>query len=299
MPFSQVLQRGQPVFVDNCQEAIPILPENGTGKWPAAIPLVSKGRVVGALNVASCKRAFFSPEEKNILELIGKEAGTLVSKLQTEAALRESEKYYRTLIDTSPDIIVVMDLDARLITVNQQFLKIGGYFYDEVIGAMHLRFRLPGSIATFLAKRPPSSSKKGRPSGSDYLFRKKDGQAVPLEVSAGLLYDGAGRPMGIIAIGRDISERKRAEQELRESKALLDAVVENVPLMIFLKEATDLKFVIFNRAGKNFWVIAAIACSARTIWTCSRPSKPLSSWPRTGKFSIGQPTCWTSRKSPS
>ncbi len=45
--------------------------------------------------------------------MIGKEAGTLVSKLQTETALRESEKYYRTLIDTSPDIIVVMDLDAR------------------------------------------------------------------------------------------------------------------------------------------------------------------------------------------
>jgi len=48
-----------------------------------------------------------------------------------------------------------------------------------------------------------------------------------------------------------VIDRKRVEQELRESKALVDAVVENVPLMIFLKEAADLRFVIFNRAGEE------------------------------------------------
>jgi PAS domain S-box-containing protein len=55
----------------------------------------------------------------------------------------------------------------------------------------------------------------------------------------------------VISIYHDITERKRAEEALRESKALVDAVVENVPLMIFLKEATDLRFVIFNRAGEE------------------------------------------------
>ena len=49
----------------------------------------------------------------------------------------------------------------------------------------------------------------------------------------------------------DISERKQAEAELMESKGLIDTVVENIPLMIFLKEATDLRFVIFNRAGEE------------------------------------------------
>jgi PAS domain S-box-containing protein len=49
----------------------------------------------------------------------------------------------------------------------------------------------------------------------------------------------------------DITERKRAEEELGEAKALMDAVVENVPFMIFLKEATDLRFVVINRAGEE------------------------------------------------
>ncbi|KAF0158523.1 MAG: response regulator receiver, partial [Syntrophaceae bacterium] len=50
---------------------------------------------------------------------------------------------------------------------------------------------------------------------------------------------------------RELAERKRVEVELKESKALIEAVVENVPLMIFLKEATALRFVILNRAGEE------------------------------------------------
>ena len=85
--------------------------------------------------------------------MIGKEAGTLVSKLQTETALRESEKYYRTLIDTSPDIIVGHGPRVPgLITVNQQFLKVGGYFYDEVIGKSTFDF-VAGLDRDFLAKK--------------------------------------------------------------------------------------------------------------------------------------------------
>ncbi|HEX7501976.1 MAG TPA: PAS domain S-box protein, partial [Acidobacteriota bacterium] len=250
LPFSQVLLRGQSVFLDDAQKNHPYFFKKWGWRMAGSVPLLSKGRVIGALSAASCRREAFTLEEKNILEMIGKEAGTLVSKLQTETALRESEKYYRTLIETSPDIIVVMDLDVRLTTVNQQFLKTGGYFYDEVIGKNTYDF-VSGLDPASLAKRTTQFVKKGKASGSEYQFKKKDGHAVPLEVAASLLYDDAGKPMGIIAIGRDITERKRDEQELRESKALLDAVVDNVPLMIFLKEATDLKFVIFNRAGEE------------------------------------------------
>jgi two-component system, cell cycle sensor histidine kinase and response regulator CckA len=50
---------------------------------------------------------------------------------------------------------------------------------------------------------------------------------------------------------RDITERTRADRELRESKQLLDSIVESVPLMLFLKEAQDLRFVVFNKAGEE------------------------------------------------
>ena len=49
----------------------------------------------------------------------------------------------------------------------------------------------------------------------------------------------------------DIAERIRAEKALKEAKALTEAVLENVPLMVFLKEATDLRYAMFNRAGEE------------------------------------------------
>jgi PAS domain S-box-containing protein len=59
-----------------------------------------------------------------------------------------------------------------------------------------------------------------------------------------------GRPV-LVESYVDISQRKRAEQELSDSKALVEAVVENIPNMIFLKEAKDLRFLVFNRAGED------------------------------------------------
>lgn len=63
--------------------------------------------------------------------------------------------------------------------------------------------------------------------------------------------DTSGSIVGLRGTATDITERKEAEKSLTEAKALTEAVVENVPLMIFLKEAKDLKFVMFNRAGEE------------------------------------------------
>jgi PAS domain S-box-containing protein len=60
----------------------------------------------------------------------------------------------------------------------------------------------------------------------------------------------AGRPF-LVGTGIDITKRKATEQELQEAKTLTDAIVENIPLMVFLKDATDLRFVTFNRAGEE------------------------------------------------
>ncbi len=163
------------------------------------------------MNAASSQRGTFSPEEKSILEMVGKEAGTLISKLQTETELRESEKYYHTLIDTSPEVIAVMGLDARLLTVNQQFLMTGGYAYGDVVGRSTYDF-VSGLDRLFLEKKTASFIRRKSVSGSEYLFKRKDGQSIPLEVSASLFNDSQGRPKGIIALGRDVSERQQAEK---------------------------------------------------------------------------------------
>jgi len=239
LPFSQVLLGGRPLYVDDAERSQPEFFEKWGWRMAASVPLLSKGRVVGALNVASRQRSAFTAEERETLEMIGKETGTLVSKLQTEAALRESEKYYRTLIDTSPDIVTVMDLEARLLTVNQQFLKAGGYSSDEVIGVCAFDF-IAGLSREMLQRQMAEFIASLQAVGSEYIFRRKNGETIPLDVSAGFLFNDAGKPFGVIAIGRDVRERKRAEEALRDSEEKFRSIAEQTSDLIAVTDGAGI-----------------------------------------------------------
>jgi PAS domain S-box-containing protein len=88
-------------------------------------------------------------------------------------------------------------------------------------------------------------------SSSTFRIVRKGGKIRNIYTENRFALNKKGNPVGIYGIIQDITERIQAELELRESKALMEAVVENVPLMIFLKEAKDLRFVIFNHAGEE------------------------------------------------
>ena len=65
------------------------------------------------------------------------------------------------------------------------------------------------------------------------------------------ILDAQGKPQYLVGISDDITERKRAEEEASRTQAFLDSVVENIPIMVFVKEAKDLKWVLWNRAGEE------------------------------------------------
>ena len=70
-------------------------------------------------------------------------------------------------------------------------------------------------------------------------------------LSLSILRDPGGAPLYYISQIEDMTERKRVEKELRNANAFLDAIIENIPLMLFIKESASLRFVRFNRAGED------------------------------------------------
>ena len=82
-------------------------------------------------------------------------------------------------------------------------------------------------------------------------YLRKDGTVVDIMLSASILRDPAGAPRYYISQIEDITERKRVEKELRDANVFLDAIVENIPLMLLIKESASLRFVRFNRAGED------------------------------------------------
>ena len=63
--------------------------------------------------------------------------------------------------------------------------------------------------------------------------------------------DASGNVVGWVASVMDITERKRIEEELKAANAFLDAIIENIPLMLFIKESQSLRFMRLNRAGED------------------------------------------------
>ena len=142
--------------------------------------------------------------------------------------------------------MALLNKDEEYTYMNQAHARIYGYENaGELIGKSWRILYDADEIQRFDAEIMPKFGQTGYWQG-EALGMKKNGSKFPQEISLTALEGG-----GLICVVHDITERKRAEAELVESKALIEAVVENVPLMIFLKESTDLRFVIFNRAGEE------------------------------------------------
>jgi len=134
--------------------------------------------------------------------------------------LRRSEEKLRSIFASSPDFIVVTDLDGNIIECNQKALGILGFSSKgEVIGK---------SAFAFIAERDHSTvvecMKKTLAQGSlqnmEHTFLTKDGCEFPIELSASVIKDSSGSPSNFVTIIKDITERKRMEQQLIKSERL-------------------------------------------------------------------------------
>jgi PAS domain S-box-containing protein len=164
-------------------------------------------------------------------------------EVRSDAEPDASDSRYRLLFESLADPVFVVDQETgRILEVTPVTARIYGYARAELIGQ---------SIAAVSAN--PARTLEDLRHGPRHMtvrsHERKDGTQFPVEVIASVVEWGGRK--AVIHVVRDISERVRAEEALRESKSLVDAVVDNVPLMVFLKEATDLRFVLFNRAGEE------------------------------------------------
>lgn len=173
-------------------------------------------------------------------------------------ALRESEEKYRWLIDNMADVITIMDMNLRFTYVSPSIMRMRGYTAEEATAQTLEQVMTPESLQ-ILAKvfeeemklEASGTADPGRSRILDLDEYRKDGSIVCMENHLSFLRDEAQKAVGIISLTRDITERKRAEEEIVRTNTFLDSIIENIPDMIFLKDARELRFVRFNRAGEE------------------------------------------------
>jgi len=151
-------------------------------------------------------------------------ARDITDRRQAEEALRRSEEQYRLLFEQSADGIVVVGPGGCLVSANPAMCRILGRPQDEVVGSNVLRHIHPDDIHTARKRFGLLMSGTAPLPGQVYRLARDDGAPVWVEVRSQPL-QWEGRP-GFLVVARDVTERRQAEEALRESEARYRAVVE-------------------------------------------------------------------------
>ena len=136
------------------------------------------------------------------------------------SALIESGQRYRKLIETSPDAILVSDLEGKIQVVNRQTLRLYGLKRRrEIVGKSGFIFVAPEDQQKTRAALV-RVLKKGRISNFEYVSLRKDGSRFYSSANASILFDLGGKPEGITIISHDVSEKKEVERMKSEFVSL-------------------------------------------------------------------------------
>ena len=200
----------------------------------------SAGQVFGILSALSRSPIQSFPSLQEIMDIIAVKAAAEIERTQIERALRESEEKYRVLADNATDIIWILDLATRKFTYfSPSVKKIQGFTPEEAVELPLEKMFTPESYTRAMAelKETLELDKKHQVEHNRirvFEFQEfcKDGSVISTETRMRFIRNADGIPIRLQGITRDITERKRVEEALKESEDFNRGLVENMPDMV-------------------------------------------------------------------
>ncbi|MGA2463390.1 MAG: PAS domain-containing sensor histidine kinase [Thermodesulfobacteriota bacterium] len=143
---------------------------------------------------------------------------------RAEEALRESENKYRKIFENVQDVFYQTDNEGNIIDISPSIERYSGYPREELIGKpVGAVYFNPEDRITLLK----AIGEKVEVVDYEVRLKSKDNRLIYTSVNAHILFDSAGKPIGVEGTLRDITERKRAEEALQESEERYRALVES------------------------------------------------------------------------
>ncbi len=181
-------------------------------------------------------------------------ARDISERKKSEEALSESEEKYRLLATNTLDIIWTTDIDFNIKFVNSAIYNLLGYTPDEFADLNPSVFTMPEGLNTIQAAAEKSISKFNAEESSQEKFEvkqiRKDGTVIDVEITSNLLQDSEGQIIGFQGRSVDITERKIAEEALKESEDKFRNYVETSQDLIWECDAEG-RFIYLNPAWEE------------------------------------------------
>jgi PAS domain S-box-containing protein len=254
----------------------------------AALPLVKGGQVLGVLGLASIAPRDFGQRAPLLEALAGQIAVALqnallhdqvqhhvaelerevAERVQAEQALRQSEEYFRALIEEASDFITIVDADGMIRYRSPSARQPLGYDVQEILGENMVRFVHPDDLSKLIDAFNQAVRSPGRPVYVEPRIRDKHGSWRTIEAIGTNLLDNPA-VKGIVVNIRDITERKHIEEALQRRNRELELL--NLTGQAF-NSSLDLDQVLVSVLEEVRSLLDASACSA---WLIDRQTDEL------------------------
>lgn len=223
-----VAQRRQAIRVEDTaqdENFVPIAASRVEARSLLCFPLVVAEKLVGVLNLSHSTPGFFSAQSENTLSFVAERAARIFASHLLHQRVRESEEHYRLVAKNAGDGILVFDKDGHLVSANPAVETISGvpaerYLSGEADWESGIH---PADRDLFMAHQKQLLNAE-TPNTIQYRHLDAQGEVHHLEQRSSPLLDSSGHVTGIVSVARDITERKRAEENRRELEEQLQHV---------------------------------------------------------------------------
>jgi PAS domain S-box-containing protein len=172
----------------------------------------------------------------------------ITERKQAEETLRQSEERYRTILETMQEAYYEIDLGGNFTLVNDKVCKDLGYTKEELIGTNSKQYRDKKNEEQ-IYQLCNELYKTGNPiKALEIEYTNKDGTKRIYEMSTSLIRDIEGKPIGFRGVSRDITERRKAEEQLKRYAAELERSNEEVKNFAYIV-SHDLRVPLVNLKG--------------------------------------------------
>jgi PAS domain S-box-containing protein len=199
------------------------------------IPLLIEDQLLGVLDLQATEVNAFSKDDVSVLKAVANYVAYVIAEKQRAEALANERNLIRTLIDNLPDYIYVKDAESRFMIANMALARsFGEKTPEEIVGKTDRDFHSPE-----LAERFRADEQAVLTSGQAIINREEfvidsSGNKKWILSTKLPMRDRLGNIVGLVGVGRDITERKLAEEAIRDSEEKFRRLAEQSPNIVFI-----------------------------------------------------------------
>lgn len=232
-PRTQLVKSGRAIYVGYDELPVPKKAAHlAEGiKAIAVAPIMHEGKAVGCVNLASHTREEITPRTRHVIEAMLGHVGEALVRIRLQKEIKDSERHYRTLIESSHDIVLILDRDGRILYHSPSLERILALEDAVLEDAVFFEFVHPDDRAT-LREGLAACCEEKESVRLEARLRRSDGSWRRLEcICSDLHEDLAIR--GFLVNARDITEQAEVERALAESRRAFETLLSNLPGMAY------------------------------------------------------------------